>query len=706
MSIPQAPFSSSPRPASQAPDRLTTSAREASIRYVKGVGPRRMDQLAALGIETLEDACYYPPRRYEDRTRLLPIRELRPGELSTVQGKVLTKGLRRARRSQTLFEMAVGDASGILYCLWFHQPYLAQQVKVGDELILYGKVEPGVRTQFIHPEMEHVEPGETQSLHMGRIVPIYPLTSGIGQRWLREVMATVLEQRSARLQDPLPPSMRSAHGWPELPSAIRELHFPSSWEALERARQRLAFDELLLLQLGLLQRRAKTSVTLKPQRYQLEGPLIQQFREQLPFTLTAGQQQVLRELLSDLQQPSPMHRLLQGDVGCGKTIVMIALMAVAVQSGYQVALMAPTELLAEQHLRVATNYLAPLGVSVTLLSQGIASADRNARAAQIASGEIQVVIGTHALIQRNIAFKRLALVMIDEQHKFGVGQRVHLAKKADVPDVLIVTATPIPRTLALTMYGDLEISTIHELPPGRAPITTRWMCEAERETLYAMIREQLAQGRQGYVVYPLVEEQATKALRAATQMAKRLQADVFPEVRVGLLHGQMKPAQKEQTMRAFAQNEIRLLISTVIVEVGLDIPNATIMVIEHPERFGLAQLHQLRGRIGRSTYPATCVVISDSHDALVQERLQAFVRTGDGFHLAEKDLELRGPGELRGNRQHGWLRFRIADLLRDHELLELARQEATALIKRDPALGDASLSVLRQRLAAYRQALG
>jgi ATP-dependent DNA helicase RecG len=398
-----------------------------------------------------------------------------------------------------------------------------------------------------------------------------------------------------------------------------------------------------------------------------------------------------------------MHRLLQGDVGCGKTIVIIHLVALAVQSGYQAALMAPTEILAEQHARVVGSYLEPLGVSVGLLSQAVSPAERTKRLAAIASGELPVIVGTHALIQSAVRFKRLALVVIDEQHKFGVAQRAHLARKAQAPDVLVVTATPIPRTLALTIYGDLDVSTITELPPGRQPVTTRWLREAQRPALEAMIRQALSRGEQGYIVYPVVEEHASRELRAATQMAKRLQADVFPEFRVGLLHGQMRPALKERTMRAFARGEVQLLVTTVIVEVGLDVPNATIMVVEHPERFGLAQLHQLRGRIGRSSLPATCVVVSDAEDALVRERLAAFVKTSDGFELAEKDLEQRGPGELLGRRQHGWLRFRLANLVRDGALLETAREEARALASRDPALRDPQLAPLRRRLTQFRK---
>jgi len=681
---------------SQAPPR------EVSIRYVKGVGPRRLDHLAQVGIKTTYDACYYVPRRYEDRTHLLAVRDVKPGELATVRGRVLAKSLRRARRGQPLMEIAVGDASGILQAVWFNQPYLSQELKVGDELILYGRVETGARPQLVHPELERVDSDETESVHMGRIVPIYPLASGMSQRWLRQVIATVLERYRDELVDPLPEPLVRSRGWPVLPEAIRELHFPSSWDTLARARERLAFEELFLLQVGLALRRARAVKQAKAHHYQLEGALTQQLRERLPFALTASQERVLAELLEDLRAPHPMHRLLQGDVGCGKTIVIVWLMAVAVQSGLQVALMAPTELLAEQHARVVRQLLEPLGVSVGLLSQGVPPSQRRRCAEGVAQGDIAVVIGTHALIQRGIAFQRLALAVIDEQHKFGVVQRAHLAKKGQVPDVLVVTATPIPRTLALTVYGDLDLSTITELPPGRAAVQTQWLQDAQRQELYELIREQVRQGRQGYVVYPLVKERATADLKAATQMAKHLQAEVFPEFRVGLLHGQMKPDQKDRVMQAFVRGELQVLVSTVIVEVGLDVPNATVMAVEHPERFGLAQLHQLRGRIGRSTHPATCVIVSGAVEEPVRHRLSAFVNTTNGFQLAEQDLEVRGPGALRGSRQHGWLPFRVANLVRDRALLEAARQDAEALVNRDPGLRDPALIPLRRRLAHLR----
>ena len=453
------------------------------------------------------------------------------------------------------------------------------------------------------------------------------------------------------------------------------------------------------MQVRLALRRRRFTARRKPRAYQPDGPLTRAFAGRLPFTLTPSQQAALRDILRDLERPEPMLRLLQGDVGCGKTVVAAWAMCAAVQSGYQVAVMAPTELLAEQHARVLQRYLAPLGPSVRLLSQVTGAQDRRRIVAEAADGSAAIVVGTHALLEPDVVFAELGLIVIDEQHKFGVGQRTTLLAKTAAPDVLVMSATPIPRTLALALYGDLASSTITELPPGRRPVTTQWRPEAERADVYALLRREIQAGRQAYIVYPLVEAKAQHDRKAATQMAKHLAAEVFPEARVELLHGQMKPQAKERIMRAFAEGRVQILVSTVIVEVGLDVPNATVMVIEHPDRFGLAQLHQLRGRIGRGPHPAACIVITGEADEQVQARLTAFVRTSDGFRLAEQDLQLRGPGELLGRQQHGWLRFRVADLLQDRELLDLARQDALDMLEQDPALASAAFAPLRQRLA-------
>jgi ATP-dependent DNA helicase RecG len=672
-----------------------------SIQYQKGVGPHRARRLAGLGIITVEDACYLAPRRYEDRTQFVPIAWLKPGAEATLRARLVVHGLRRTRSRRGLVEARVQDATGTLQLIWFNAPYMERQLQAGQEYIIYGKVEERHPLQMVHPEIEAVSP-EEEALHAGRIVPIYPLTQGVSQRWLRRLIARLVHESAEALEESLPQALLLKHQWPAVADAVRALHAPSSWDELSRARQRLAFEELLVLQLALAQRRARMQAVHKPQHYRVAGPLTEHLLRVLPFELTAAQQRVLHELQADLLRPHPMQRLLQGDVGCGKTVVMVYLMAIAVQSGYQAAVMAPTELLAEQHARNLIKLLEPTGLAVVVLAQGISAAQRRAGLEALAQGRAAVVVGTHALLQEPVQFKNLALVVIDEQHKFGVGQRTQLAHKAEAADVLVMSATPIPRTLALSLYGDLSISTIDALPPGRQPIRTYWIQERHRQRLYQRLRQELQAGRQGYVVYPLVEDRAGLDLKAATQMAQALQLEL-EGFRVGLLHGQMKPKEKEAAMRGFAVGEIHLLVSTVVIEVGIDVPNASIMIIEHAERFGLAQLHQLRGRIGRGQHAALCVLIGEAQSDAARQRLEAFVATADGFVLAEKDLAIRGPGELMGFAQHGWAPFRIADLVRDQAWLETAQREAEALVHADPHGLSAELEPLRRRLARFRQ---
>ena len=680
------------------------SLQQTSIQYVKGVGPSRAERLARLGIRSVEDLLWHAPRRYEDRTQFASIRNVAPGQLVTIQGRVLAKSLRRLRGGRTLVEAAFGDATGVLLCRWFNQPYLARQLAVDQELIVHGRVEPGPRLELIHPEMERVElSSDDAAIHMGRIVPIYPLTEGVGQRWLRRLVHAVLERYAGAIEEVLPTTLRRRRAFPQAVQAIRQLHFPDTWESLEQARHRLAYEECLLLQVRLALRRARLRTRRKPQQYHPNGSWQQTLLDRLPFRLTASQRDVLVELMRDLRQPAPMLRLLQGDVGCGKTVVAAAVMAAVVESGYQVAVMVPTELLAEQHARVLTDYFKPLGVHVGLLSQAIGASERQRVLEALAKASLQIVVGTHAVLEAAVSFRRLALVVIDEQHKFGVGQRSRLIRKAPAADVLVMSATPIPRTLALCLYGDVACSTITELPPGRRPVRTVWRPESARGEAYRAIEAELRRGRQGYIVYPLVEPSDRYTLKAATHMAQELEAGAFAAYRVALLHGQMRPKDKERIMRAFLEGRIQLLISTVIVEVGLDVPNATIMLIEHPERFGLAQLHQLRGRIGRGTDQATCLLVTDAVEEEARARLEAFVETTDGFRLAEKDLELRGPGQLLGKDQHGWLRFRIAELPRDHTLLEMARQDALELVAQDPTLGGVELAGLKKRLGGASQ---
>ncbi|MBI4323436.1 MAG: ATP-dependent DNA helicase RecG [Candidatus Omnitrophica bacterium] len=679
---------------------------ELSVQYVKGVGPARAQRLKRLAIESVADLLWTAPRRYEDRSRFVTIGALVPGEAVTIRVRFLEVEIRRMRTGRTLLQAAASDGTGTVSCVWFHQPYLLTQLNIGQEYILYGQAElAGRRLQFIHPELERLDPvagGGELGLHIGRIVPMYPLTEGLNQRWFRTVVRAALDRHSCNLEEVLPAGLRERYHLPSMTHAIEQFHFPQAWDQLEQARQRLIFEELFLMQLRLALRRARWMARRKPRRYQPEGTLARMFVQRLPFPLTDSQQGVIEELVGDLRRPAPMLRLLQGDVGCGKTVVAAYATAVAVQSRYQAVWMAPTELLAQQHHRVLTEYLSPLGVRTGLLAQGVPAAERRALMRQVAEGTVEVVVGTHALIASSVAFARLGLVIIDEQHKFGVVQRSALARKAKEPDVLVMTATPIPRTLALSFYGDLACSTIAELPPGRHPVRTRWYKESDRLQVYEQIRQELRQGRQAYVVYPVIESKAKTDLKAAAQMAAHLKAHIFPGFVVELLHGQMRSAQQEAVMHGFADGRIQVLVSTVIVEVGLDVPNATVMLIEHPERFGLAQLHQLRGRIGRGPAPATCLLISDVEEGDACRRLQAFVEIRDGFQLAERDLQLRGPGELLGRQQHGWLRLQVADLTRDAQWLDRTRAEAFELVERNPELAGQEFAALRVRLRQGR----
>lgn len=696
----------------KAPTSRQASVLKQPMRYLKGVGPARAEQLKRLGLATVEDLLWHVPRRYEDRRNFQTIDTVQAGAVVTLRASVLTRRLYRTRYGKTIVEAKLADQTGALPCVWFNQSYLASLLHVGDEVIVHGRIEPGKRLQLLHPEIEWLTSRTTTPedqaleddtpLNMGRIVPIYPVTQGLSQRWFRRMVRTALDHSLPELEDVVPSSMRERQHLMPFARAMEQVHFPDTDDEREQARRRLAFEELLQLQVSLALRRSRLAGQIKGRQYHSDGPLIRAFLTRLPFAFTASQQRVLEELTRELCAPTPMLRLLQGDVGCGKTVVAAALMAMVVESGYQVAVMAPTELLAEQHARVLRRYFEPLDLAVGLLIQGESSAQRKRLLEQVANGATSILVGTHALLEPAVSFAKLGLIIIDEQHKFGVAQRSALAKKAQFPDVLIMTATPIPRTLALTLYGDLNASTIAELPPGRQPVRSLWYQDAQRLEAYQLIRAQLQKGHQGYVVYPLVHVNERRELKAATQMAHYLQREIFPTFRVALLHGQLRPHQQETVMRGFLSGSIHLLVSTIIVEVGLDIPNATVMLIEHAERFGLAQLHQLRGRIGRSSWPSTCILISQAADELAATRLTAFTETTNGFRLAETDLELRGPGELLGRQQSGLLRFRVARLAQDAALLNAARQEAGAVVEQDPQLRHPEVAALARRVGASR----
>ncbi len=683
-----------------------------SIQFIKGVGPNRAQALKRLGVETIGDALALLPRRYEDRTNLKPISHLEPGAQETFQGTILISGVSRTGRGKRLYEIIIGDPTGTIRCLWFqfHEHYMRQRYPTGQQVIVTGEIRRNAyqahRREVHHPDLEIIDTDEPDLLHVGRIVPIYPATEGMHQKTLRTILKRVVEEYADRMLECLPARLCERLQLMSVSQAFKDAHFPSpgtDLEALNRwssaAHRRLIFEEFFLLELGLALRQRETTIEERGTAYRGTGELGRRLRARLPFQLTSAQERVLAEIVTDMQRPHPMNRLLQGDVGSGKTIVALLAMLLAIESGFQAAIMVPTEILAEQHYLTMQRLVGPLGLQVALLSSSIKGVQRRGLLEAVGTGEVQLIVGTHALIQGEVAFKALGLVVIDEQHRFGVLQRAMLKKKGYQPDVLVMTATPIPRTLAMTVYGDLDVSVIDELPPGRLPIVTRLYYESRRSEAYALIRRELQQGRQVYVVYPLIDESEKVDLRAATEMAEHLKQDVFPEFRVGLLHGRLKSDEKEAIMGAFASGTLQVLVSTTVIEVGVDVPNATVMLIEHAERFGLAQLHQLRGRVGRDSRQAHCLLMAQfpmSEDA--KQRLAVLTESHDGFIIAERDLEIRGPGEFLGTRQSGIPELRVAHLIRDQRVLAEARREAFALVATDPALAHPEHVALRQAL--------
>ncbi len=656
------------------------------LQFLKGVGPRRAADLAHAGLHTVDDLLHRFPLRYEDRGHLRPIASLKPGEAATIAGKVLSCGLRATRRPGfKIFEALVGDPTGAVRATWLNQPFLRDVFAAGQQVVLFGAVElrgtGGL--QLTNPQYELVDDDEAETIHTGRIVPVYEKAGAVTPKIQRRLVYDALQHLPPDLPDPLPASIREGLSLPPRREALVATHFPAADAPLEAlnafatpAQRRLIVEEAFQFHLGVLARRHLAESERKPVVVRVDDRIREAARQVLPFRLTDGQKQALKEIVDDMQRPFPMNRLLQGDVGAGKTIVALIAALVAMENGLQAAFMAPTEILAEQHYRNISRLLANSRIRVGLVTGGQSKA-RRALLTEVASGAVHLVIGTHALVEAGVAFHALGFVVIDEQHRFGVLQRATLREKGLHPDVLVMTATPIPRTLALTVYGDLDTSAIRGLPPGRLPIRTIAKPESRRDDVYAMMRREFEAGRQAYVIYPLVEESEKIALRAATEMADHLAQEVFPEYRVGLLHGRMKAAAKDRVMGAFAAGELDVLVSTTVVEVGVDVPNATVMLVEHAERFGLSQLHQLRGRVGRGPEQAWCGLLYQaplSDEA--RARLQAMTATTDGFEIAERDLALRGPGDFFGTRQAGLPTFRVIDLMRDREIVERARLEA------------------------------
>jgi ATP-dependent DNA helicase RecG len=672
------------------------------VQYVKGVGPRLGEALAPKGIATVEDLLYYLPFRYEDRINPRSIEELRPGEMASVIAEVRNSGLFRTRSGKSIFHMVAGQGRARLKSLWFNARYLEGKFEPGQLVALYGKVEQDSRgsgLQIIQPQYEVLadEIGDdglpaTQSLEVGRIVPIYESANQgrLSSKWFRRIIFHVLQQL-AEFPETLPVAMRSRLDLIALRQAFWGVHFPHEHTQLPDlqaartpAHRRLIFEELFFLELGLELKR-NTQRAQPGISFRLDEGVRDAFKRILPFRPTGAQKRVLKEIADDMRQAVPMRRLLQGDVGSGKTLVAFEAAIIAIENGYQVALMAPTEILAAQHYLSARRMLEHAGYRIVLLTGSMEQERKRDLRRHLVQGNAQLVIGTHALIQQTVEFARLGLVIVDEQHRFGVLQRFHLMKKgsdapAD-PDTLVMTATPIPRTLALTLYGDLDVSVLDEMPPGRSPIVTRRVPDERSPEVWEFVAKQVAAGRQAYVVYPVIEETEESELKAAISMYNKLRRDLLPDAHIGLLHGRMPADEKEDAMRRFQSGQVQVLVSTTVIEVGVDVSNATVMVIEHAERFGLAQLHQLRGRIGRGSAKSFCILITGrkvSEDA--EQRLAAMVSTTDGFQLAELDLQLRGPGEFFGTRQAGMPTLRVANLVRDRELLELAKREAASLL--------------------------
>ena len=690
---------------------------QSPLQYLKGVGPRRAADLQRVGLHTVEDLLYRFPIRYEDRGTFQTIASLRPGVAASVIGEVVTCGLRPTRRPRfKIFEMLVRDRTGSLRAVWFNQPFLNDIFKPRQRVILYGKLElTSFGLQIQSPQYEILpaegesasedgspEPHDDDTLHTGRIVPIYEKTGNLTTKMQRVLVHEALAQLPSRLPDPLPPDLLERQRLVDRRSALADVHFPPAGTSIDElnrfrsaAQRRLIFEEFFLFQLGLVLRKRNAELERKPRSVVITDEIREAARRVLPFRLTGDQKKVLAEIVQDMQRPHPMNRLLQGDVGSGKTIVALVSALVAMENGFQVAFMAPTEILAEQHFITIRRLLESSRFRMALLTGATPAKKRREMQAELAGGSIHLVVGTHALVEDPVAFRELGLAIIDEQHRFGVMQRAALRAKGMHPDVLVMTATPIPRTLALTTYGDLDVSVMREMPPGRHPIKTTARPEERREQIYDFIRQQLDAGRQAYVIYPLVEESAKVDLRAATEMADHLAQDVFPAYRVALLHGRMKPDEKERVMQSFARGEINILVSTTVVEVGVDVPNASVMLVEHAERFGLSQLHQLRGRVGRGAHQSYCILLYQSpitEDG--RQRLAALTDTTDGFEIAERDLSLRGPGDFFGTRQSGMPTLRVGDLLRDHQLMEEARREAVAALD-DPSQSDMLVAFVR-----------
>ena len=682
---------------------------EQDVTVIKGVKGATQGKLAKLGLQTVRDLLYLFPNRHNDFGDVRAIADLEPDEDQTALVTIWSaSSVRLGRRPGT--QAVVGDATGTMRVVWFNQPYLASQLHTNDRIVIAGKVGLFNRNKTMeNPEWERIAENEDLT-HTGRMVPVYPLTQGLSQRVLRRVVKEAVDRFAEALKEPLPKDLRQRLKLPDLPKAVRQMHYPDSTEDYDEARRRIAFEELFCVQLAMLERR-KDWQDADAAPMGSKG-VLEVYRESLPFALTGAQERVLAEITGDLKRSRPMARLLQGDVGSGKTAVAGAALVIAVANQFQGALMAPTEILAEQHFKTLSSLLGRIEVAgrrlnVELLTGSTKPAEKQRIAEAVASGEIDVIVGTHALIQEGVRFHRLGLAVVDEQHRFGVMQRAALKERAvsagqPAPHLLVMSATPIPRTLALTFFGDLEVSVIDEMPPGRKPIETSWVRPEDRGSAYTFVREQVHKGRQAFVVCPLIEESESIQSRSAVQEYERLSHDVFPDLRLGLLHGRMSSAEKDEVLSAFRRGDMNILVATTVIEVGIDIPNATVMVIEGADRFGLAQMHQLRGRVGRGADQSFCLLLSDDPSPTAENRLQLLEDNNDGFALAEADLRLRGPGDYMGTRQSGLPEFAAADFS-DLKMIETARQEAMDLLRQDPGLIGAEHAPLRAEVERMKR---
>ncbi len=682
------------------------------MQFIKGVGPRKAVLLEKLRLTSIEDCLYFLPFRYEDRTQFKKISQAVPGEYVTLTGEVLSSGTIFMGRRKRIFETIVQDETGVIRAKWFkfNEAYMKEKFQTGQKIILSGKPNINKRSglEIVHPETEKVTGENIHSLEIGKIVPVYHVTDGLHLKSMRTIIKNVLDKYLHLVEEFLPENLIQLYDFPPRSEAIAQAHFPPQGCSLKEldlfktpAQNRLVFEELFLIQLGLAFRKKQSGTERKGIQFKTRGELIKRFVKLLPFTLTGAQKKVLGEIMEDLEKGKPMNRLIQGDVGSGKTIIALTVLLTAVDNGTQSALMVPTEILAEQHYLNIRPYCEKLGIKLSLVTSALKDKERQSYFQDIKAGKTHIVVGTHSLIQKDIQFKKLGLAVIDEQHRFGVMQRDAIGKKGTHPHLLIMTATPIPRSLALTLYGDMDVSLLDEFPPGRQKIITELFFENRREKAYSILGKQLQQGRQAFIVCPLIEESEYIDLNAAVTVFENIQ-EQFPDFKACLIHGKLKKEERQNIMSRFLNKEIQILVSTTVIEVGIDIPNATIMIIEHAERFGLAQLHQLRGRVGRGKHASRCLLMAyhpiseDGH-----ARMNAMQKSGDGFVIAEEDLKIRGPGDFMGTRQSGLPILKIANLLRDIKVLEIARKEAICLIEKDPELKDPKHQPLSKALQRF-----